>query len=83
MECNKVVYNENVLIDLTQDTVQKETLLTGVTAHNKAGEIITGTFLQGYPSTLVVENTTKDSSGEAILDESGLEILGRYIYERK
>lgn len=40
---NKIVYGSEVLIDLTADTVTEATLLSGTTAHDKAGEIITGT----------------------------------------
>lgn len=58
-------------------------MLNGVIAHDKTGNVITGTFLQGYPSTLVVEETIQDSSGNLILDESSSKIIGRYIYERK
>lgn len=39
---NKVVYDGNVLIDLTQDTVDAAHLLTGYTAHGKSGAPITG-----------------------------------------
>lgn len=39
---NKVVYNGITLIDLTEDTVTEETLLAGATAHNAAGESISG-----------------------------------------
>lgn len=39
---NKVVYNGNTLIDLTSDTVEANKLLTGYTAHDKSGVIITG-----------------------------------------
>lgn len=42
MARNKVVYGSEVLIDLTADTVTKETLLKGATAHDKSGEVITG-----------------------------------------
>lgn len=40
---NKVVYNGKVLIDLTADTVTADKLLKSFTAHDKAGEVITGT----------------------------------------
>ena len=40
---NKVVYGSNVLIDLTADTVTKDKVLTGFTAHGADGEPITGT----------------------------------------
>ena len=40
---NKVVYGGTVLIDLTGDTVTADKVLTGYTAHDKSGAIITGT----------------------------------------
>lgn len=42
MGVNKVVINNEVKLDLTADTVTPETLLSGVTAHNAAGELIVG-----------------------------------------
>lgn len=39
---SKVVYDGRVLIDLTSDTVTETALLTGYTAHNKTGNMITG-----------------------------------------
>lgn len=41
-EINKVIYGDNVLIDLTQDTVSPAKLIEGSTAHNARGEVITG-----------------------------------------
>jgi hypothetical protein len=38
----KIIYGNEVLMDLTEDTVDKNTLLNGVTAHNASGEPITG-----------------------------------------
>lgn len=43
MAVNKVVYGDEVKIDLTGDTVTAENLKKGITAHDKSGEIITGT----------------------------------------
>ena len=40
---NKVVYGSTVLIDLTTDTVTEDKVLAGFTAHDAAGNIITGT----------------------------------------
>ena len=40
---NKIVYGGRTLIDLTSDTVDAEHLLSGYTAHDKSGAIITGT----------------------------------------
>lgn len=39
---NKVIYNGQVLIDLTSDTITPEKLAAGVTAHDKTGAPITG-----------------------------------------
>ena len=47
MAVNKVVYAGEVLIDLTNDTVTPETLLAGTTAHDAAGNAITGTAVVG------------------------------------
>ncbi len=41
-DVSKVVFGNTVVIDLTADTVAAGTLLSGVTAHGKDGELITG-----------------------------------------
>lgn len=43
MAHGKVVFGDEVLIDLTSDTVTEDTLLKGSTAHGADGEVITGT----------------------------------------
>lgn len=43
MAKNKIIFDGNVLIDLTADTVTSADLAKGVTAHDKSGVIITGT----------------------------------------
>ena len=43
MAINKVIYGGNTLIDLTGDSVTKDKLLAGYTAHDKSGEVIEGT----------------------------------------
>ena len=43
MAISKVVYGGNTLINLTADSVTKEKLLEGTTAHGADGELITGT----------------------------------------
>lgn len=45
MAISKVVYGGDVLIDLTADTITKEKVLKGYTAHGKDGEPITGTCM--------------------------------------
>lgn len=47
MAVNKVVYGTTVLVDLTEDTVTADKLLKGATAHDAAGEPITGTLEAG------------------------------------
>ena len=47
MAINKVYYDGRTLIDLTEDTVTPETLVKGVTAHDKTGAQIVGTFEGG------------------------------------
>ncbi len=42
MAVNKVVYGTTVLVDLTADTVNANSLLTGYTAHDKSGVEIHG-----------------------------------------
>lgn len=43
MAINKVIYGGETLIDLTGDTVTADKILSGFTAHDKAGEPVTGT----------------------------------------
>lgn len=40
---NKVIYNGEVLIDLTADTIEADKLLKDITAHDKSGAPIVGT----------------------------------------
>lgn len=44
MENNKIISGGKVLIDLTSDTVTASDLKVGVTAHDKSGAVITGSF---------------------------------------
>jgi hypothetical protein len=41
---NKVVYEGDVLIDLTEDTVTEEHMLAGAIAHAPTGQVINGTI---------------------------------------
>ena len=43
MAYNKIIYGEDTLIDLTEDTITPDKLLVGYTAHDKAGNPIVGT----------------------------------------
>lgn len=53
MAINKVVLGEETLIDLTSDTVTADSLLVGKTAHDKSGQLITGTMSSGGGSSQV------------------------------
>lgn len=41
---SKVIFGGETVIDLTSDTVAADKMMSGITAHNKAGDKITGTF---------------------------------------
>ena len=41
---NKVIYGNDILIDLTSDTVESSVLLEGYTAHDKSGAVISGSL---------------------------------------
>ena len=41
---SKVVFGNEVLVDLTEDTVTESALLSGYTAHDKAGNSVVGSL---------------------------------------
>ena len=47
MTISKIVYGGRTLIDPTADTVTADALLSGTTAHDKAGNLIVGTIADG------------------------------------
>lgn len=79
---SKIVYYGETLIDLTGDTVEPAKLLKGVTAHDKSGTLITGTFKAADPYAIIsvtypegsvctcsngsVTLTAKDTTGKAL-----------------
>ena len=67
MAVNKVALNGEVKLDLTADTVTPETLLKGKTAHNAAGELITGVYepmnIKQYTGTLLASGWAADANG--------------------
>lgn len=89
MPVNKIVVNretgEEVLIDLTGDTVTPETLAEGVIAHDASGKVIVGTggsydldidydaLLAFDTSEIIIDVDTPTTSAEAILDEAILD----------
>ena len=74
MAVNKVVYGTTVLVDLTADRVSPATLLRGVTAHDAAGESITGTYEPG-------ESTVHVETGEITLSSNSrtISITGSFV----
>lgn len=80
MAVNKVEINGESVIDLTKDTVLPQTLLSGVTAHNAAGEPIVGTAV-GIKLTGIAITTppTKTSykAGE-VFDPAGMVVTSTY-----
>ena len=63
MGINKVIYNGQVLIDLTSATVTPETLVEGTIAFNSAGEQIIGTLVisGGYTNQVPISIDTDKS----------------------
>lgn len=61
MGVNKVIVGDEVKLDLTADTVSEDNLLAGATAHNAAGEPITGAVV-----TVPVDSELSETSENAI-----------------
>ena len=58
MAKNKIIYGNETLIDLTDDTVTPENLLSGATAHDRSGEPIQGIFEPTDEKVKIVETNT-------------------------
>ena len=69
MAVNKVVYAGTTLIDLSQDTVTADTLLSGYTAHDKAGNKITGRASSGggLPTSITAGDTPVLASSKFVV----------------
>lgn len=79
-EKNIVKFNKKTLIDLSADTVNEYSLLYGYKCHSKAGNVIGGKFLSGYPSEASFSDSIQDSSGNVIKDSSSNNISSRILY---
>lgn len=66
MAVNKVEVDGETKLDLTADTVTPETLLKGATAHNAAGEAITGTLEAGGGAAAESDITFYDYEGTIV-----------------
>lgn len=65
MAVNQVIIGNEVLLDLTTDTVTPCNLLAGATAHNAAGEPIEGAVLTSVIKSTEISGTT-DKNGNIL-----------------
>lgn len=82
MGYNKVVYNGTTLIDLTRSRITPDQLLTGVTAHDRKGNVITGTFLEGYPDLYIHKEPLYDSDYRDIWDSDMDDVIAGMAYRK-
>lgn len=73
MARSKIIYGDQVLIDLTADTVEADKLASGYTAHGKDGELITGT------NTYDADTSDADAVAAEILDTKTAYVNGNKI----
>lgn len=78
MAVNKVEVNGEAKLDLTQDTVTPENLLSGATAHNAAGEQITGAVAPVRYD--VAQDLTSDQKKQA-RDNIGAGDMQKSVYD--
>lgn len=79
---NKVIYHGKTLIDLTSDTVTADALLDGYIAHDKSGNVITGTFLSDFPTSFEFVTRLQDDDGNDLLDSNSANFDGVSVYAR-
>lgn len=58
MAVNKVIYGSDTVIDLTSDTVAANKMLSGTTAHDKSGALITGNIPSKTSADLTASGAT-------------------------
>lgn len=82
MAISKVVYGTTVLVDLTNDTVTSDKLLSGFTAHDKSGSVVTGTYIAFSPKLIVTapigSDVTCEKDGVVI---TATEISGTWTFD--
>lgn len=61
---NKIIYDGDVLIDLTADTVTSDKLAEGYTAHDRTGAVITGTNVKDSVTTDATANASEILNGK-------------------
>lgn len=74
MAISKVVYNNETLIDISNDSVTRDTLAYGYTAHDKSGNAITGRL--STDNTILVPTKVSDLQND-------MEYIQRADYEDK
>lgn len=79
MAVNKVVYNGETLIDLTGDTVTEDKLLIGTTAHDKSGNVITGTYEELDISAETADYTSELNTQDAIIDQITAVLESKFV----
>lgn len=71
MERSKVIFADETLIDLTNDTVSPDKLLSGETAHDKTGALISGNVIVvNYTEGIGPPSDSFGSDGDLYLDVS-------------
>lgn len=76
MGINKVQYGNRTLIDLTNDTVATNTLLEGITAHDRSGALITGTLpTPSFQTKTKTYTPTTSQQTDTILPDTGYDGL--------
>lgn len=68
MAANKVEINGQIILDLTIDSVTPDAMLESVTAHNAAGELITGQLKLGAYNITTTDN--EDGSQNLIITDA-------------
>ena len=69
MAVSKVVYGTTVLVDLTGNTVTADKLLSGYTAHDKAGNAVMGTVaVQTYRTGSGAPDDSLGADGDLYFD---------------
>lgn len=68
MAINKVVYGNQMLIDLTNDTVAAAKMLSGTTAHGADGEAITGNIVSKAAATYIPTTTDQTITANQYLN---------------
>lgn len=81
MAVNKVILGADTVIDLTEDTVEAEYLLEGYTAHDKSGDIITGTLSADVDIKAQQKTATPKLSWQTVYPDEGYDYLTNVVVE--